>query len=35
MDDEVLAEQYMLKAQQVCQDAGLQPESLMVLPFLT
>ena len=32
--EEVEAEQYLLKAQQVCERAGLEPDSLMVLPFL-
>jgi adenylate cyclase len=34
MGDEAQAEQYMRKAQQVCERAGLEPDSLMVLPFL-
>jgi adenylate cyclase len=34
MGDEARAEQYMRKAQQVCEAAGLEPESLVVLPFL-
>jgi len=34
MGDETRAEQYMLKAQQVCERAGLEPDSLIVLPFL-
>jgi adenylate cyclase len=34
MGDEAQAEQYMLKAQQVCERAGLDPDSLIVLPFL-
>lgn len=34
MGDEIRAEQYMLKAQQVCERAGLDPDSLVVLPFL-
>src|SRR5574341_320716 len=34
MGDETQAEQYMLKAQQVCERAGLEPDSLVVLPFL-
>ena len=34
MGDEPQAEQYMLKAQQVCERAGLDPDSLVVLPFL-
>jgi predicted ATPase/class 3 adenylate cyclase len=32
--DETEAERYMLKGQQVCERAGLEPESLIVLPFL-
>jgi len=32
--EEAEAEQYMLKAQQVCERAGLEPDSLLVLPFL-
>ncbi len=35
MGDEAQAEQYMRKAQQVCERAGLEPDSLIVLPFLT
>jgi adenylate cyclase len=34
MGDETQAEMYMLKAQQVCERAGLDPDSLVVLPFL-
>lgn len=34
MDDEAKAEEYMLKSQQLCDEAGIQPDSLMVLPFL-
>lgn len=34
MGEEAQAEQYMRKAQQVCDAAGLDPESLVVLPFL-
>jgi len=34
MGDETQAEQYMVKAQQVCERAGLDPDSLVVLPFL-
>jgi hypothetical protein len=30
----VQAEQYMLKAQQVCEQAELDPDSLVLLPFL-
>ena len=33
MGDESQAEQYLLKAQQVCERAGLEPDSLVVLPF--
>ena len=33
MSDEAQAEQYMRKAQEVCEGAGLDPDSLMVLPF--
>jgi adenylate cyclase len=32
--DTELAEQYLQKAQQVCQRAGVDPDSLLVLPFL-
>ncbi len=32
--DEAQAEQYMLKAQQVCERAGLDADSLVILPFL-
>ncbi len=31
--DEAQAEEYMRKAQQVCEQAGLEPDSLVVLPF--
>ncbi len=31
--DEAQAEEYMRKAQQVCERAGLEPDSLVVLPF--
>jgi adenylate cyclase len=34
MDDEAQAEQYLHKAQQVCERAGLDPDSLVVLSFL-
>ena len=34
MGDEVQAEEYLRKAQQVCEAAGLEPDSLAVLPFL-
>jgi len=34
MGEEAQAEQYMLQAQQVCERAGLEPDSLVVLPFL-
>ncbi len=32
--DEARAEQYMQKAQAVCERAGIEPDSLVVLPFL-
>ncbi len=32
--DDAQAERYMLEAQQVCERAGLDPDSLVVLPFL-
>ncbi len=34
MGDEAQAELYMLKSQQVCEQAGLDVDSLVVLPFL-
>ncbi len=34
LGDEERAEEFMLKAQQVCERAGLDPDSLVVLPFL-
>jgi tetratricopeptide (TPR) repeat protein len=34
MDDVAQTEQYMLKAQQVCEQSGLDPDSLVVLSFL-
>ena len=33
-DDHARAEEFMQKAQQVCEQAGLDPESFVVLPFL-
>jgi adenylate cyclase len=30
-----LAEEYLAKSQELCERAGLEPEGLMVLPFLT
>jgi adenylate cyclase len=33
-DDTERAEEFMRKAQQVCEQAGLDPESFVVLPFL-
>jgi adenylate cyclase len=33
--DEMQAEHYMRKAQEVCQRAGLEPDALTVLPFLS
>ena len=35
LGDEVLAEQFMLRAQQLCEQAGLDADSLLVLPFLS
>ena len=32
--DQVKAEAYLTKAQEVCAQAGVEPEALMVLPFL-
>ena len=32
--DQARAEDYLAKAQQVCERAGLEPDALMVLPFL-
>ena len=32
--DEARAEDYMRKAQEVCERAGIEPDSLVVLPFL-
>ncbi len=32
--DQVLAEAYLVKSQQLCERAGLEPGALMVLPFL-
>ena len=32
--DEARAERYMQKAQDVCEGAGLEPDALVVLPFL-
>jgi predicted ATPase len=32
--DTALAEQYMKRAQQVCERAGLEPDALLMLPFL-
>ncbi len=34
MGDDAQAEEYLLKAQAVCQRAGLEPDALVVLPFL-
>jgi adenylate cyclase len=34
LGDEARAEQYMCRAQEVCERAGLEPDALMVLPFL-
>jgi adenylate cyclase len=35
MGDDARAEEYLVKAQQVCEQAGLDPDSLVVLPFLS
>jgi GNAT superfamily N-acetyltransferase len=35
LGDEAQAEQYLLRGQQICQQAGLDPDSLVVLPFLS
>jgi adenylate cyclase len=35
LDDVTGAETYMRKAQEVCERAGVEPDSLTVLPFLT
>ena len=32
--DQAQAEAYLAKAQAVCERAGLEPDALMVLPFL-
>ena len=32
--DRAMAELYLAKAQEVCERAGLEPDALMVLPFL-
>jgi adenylate cyclase len=32
--NQALAERYLTKAQEVCTRAGVEPEALMVLPFL-
>jgi adenylate cyclase len=34
MGDEAQAERFMQKAQAVCERAGLEPDALVVLPFL-
>ena len=33
--DQVRAEVYLTKSQEVCERAGIEPDALMVLPFLT
>ena len=35
LGDETEAERYLQKAQDVCQRAGVEPDSLVVLPFLS
>ena len=32
--DDARAEEYMARAQQVCEGAGVEPDSLAVMPFL-
>jgi adenylate cyclase len=34
MGDEARGEQYLLQAQEVCERAGVEPDALVVLPFL-
>jgi adenylate cyclase len=34
MGDEAQAERYMVEAKEVCERAGLDPDSFVVLPFL-
>jgi tetratricopeptide (TPR) repeat protein len=34
MGDDAPADEYMQKAQEVCERTGLDPDSLVVLPFL-
>jgi predicted ATPase/class 3 adenylate cyclase len=34
LGDDARAEEYLVKAKEVCDQAGLEPDSLMVLPFL-
>ena len=34
LGDEAQAEEFMQKAQAVCERAGLEPDALVVLPFL-
>ena len=33
-DDQARAEEYFHKAQRVCEKAGVEPDALVVLPFL-
>jgi adenylate cyclase len=33
--NEAQAEVYLAKSQELCEQAGLQPDALMVLPFLS
>jgi len=35
LGDDAQAEEYMRRAQEVCERAGLEPDALMVLPFLS
>jgi hypothetical protein len=34
LGDAAQGEKYILKAQEVCVESGLDPDSLIVLPFL-
>jgi adenylate cyclase len=32
--DDALADEYMAKAQEICERTGLDPDSFVILPFL-
>jgi len=34
LDEPEQAEHYMRKAQEICERAGIDPDALMVLPYL-